>query len=106
MNVKKEIAKGVEYFIKHEQEMVSLYRFMYGETISICGLSCIHRYFEKIEADLKRPDCAYRMKCGKVLDTTMWDEKEIPKGHFTCKNITDQVAKKAIEKGYHSYFIL
>lgn len=106
MTRKEEIEKGLKYFKANKDRIVSLYKEMYGETICVDCPNSLEMAYKKLLKDIDRDIPSYRMKRGVVINTTMTDNPEIPKGHFTIKNITDDIAKVLIKHGYGSYFIL
>jgi hypothetical protein len=106
MTRKEEIEKGLKYFKDNTDRIVSLYKEMYGETICVTCPGSLKIAFEKMYKDRDKQFSSIRMKRGVVINTTMVNHPEIPKGHFTCKNITDEVANILINHGYASYFII
>lgn len=109
MTRKEEIEKGIEYFKKNPGRMSSLYTEMYSEDVCLtCPTvdDAIKYAWNKMYEGRDMIVPTIRMKRGKVISTHMWDDPEIPEGHFTFNNTTDELAKKFIEKGYGDYFIL
>lgn len=110
MNVNEELDKGLEYFIEKPGQMVSLYKFLYGETINLCKTcpNFENKIKEKFNYLIKKSKDGFptiRMKPGKNINTYMWNNIDIPKGHWTSKNIYDELAEKFIKLGYQDYFI-
>lgn len=97
------IAKGVRYSIKNPDEIVSLYK-MYGETICRKCPGVIKKKFNELTKLKGRPMSKYRIKNGGNIDTTMKNDPDLPKGIYTNKNMTDDVAEKLIKGGYSSRF--
>lgn len=106
MNYKQEIERGLEYFKKHPNEMVSLYEQMYRDTICLTCPGNLEYAYKKMYKDREREIPTIQMKRGKLIDTTMIEDDRLPKGHFTLKNITDEIALVLIELGYSDCFIL
>jgi hypothetical protein len=103
MNVKEELNKGLDYFLKNPKKMGLLYKFVYGEPISCyCGWLIKEKY-NQLLANSERPVCKYKLKSGTLIDTTM-SSLDIPKGMFNNFNLTDEVAEILYKNGYSSFF--
>ncbi len=103
MTRSEEIEKGIEYFRANRNRMSSLYKELFGEDICLTcpNVKDATKYaYNKMYENRNKVIGSIRMECGHVI----WDEET--QTHYTCKNITDEVAKKLIEKGYADYFIL
>ncbi len=109
MTRKEELEKGLNYFKKNPHRASSIYKEMYSEDVCLTCPdpdSAMKFAFEKMYADKDTVFPTIRMHRGKVIDTHMWDESlGFPKGHFTHKNTSDELAKKFIESGYGKFFI-
>ena len=96
---KEEIVKlGKRYFQENPDEMVSLYRQIYGETIScITCKDTIGQAFDYIKRNMDKPICKYKIKpeYRKISNAD---------GHWTNFNMTDEVAERLILQGYKDYF--
>jgi hypothetical protein len=92
------IQLGKHYFIKNPEQMVSLYKYLYGETICSYCPSKISEAWEIIKRNVDRPVCKYLIKP---------EHKRISnsEGHWTNFNLTDEVAERLITQGYSNYFI-
>jgi len=109
MTRKEEIEKGLKYFKENLHRLSSLYKQMYDEDICF---TCpnkkgnIEYAYNKMYNDRNRVFPTIKMRRGCLIDTTISEDPEIPKGQFTRHNITDDIAKILISKGYGSKFIL
>lgn len=104
--------KDVKLLTSEEINLIVDTYFLYkGKKIERinCGACLIDAYFEfrsltqiQIKTFMERK---YRMNKGVLLDTYMSNNPEIPQGHWSDANITDDVAVKLIKGGYGKYFI-
>lgn len=104
--------KDVKLLTSEEINLIVDAYFLYkGKKIQRinCGACLIDAYFEfrsltqiQIKTFMERK---YRMNKGVLLDTYMSSNPEIPQGHWSDANITDDVAVKLIKGGYGKYFI-
>jgi len=106
MTRKEEIEKGIDYFRKNKSRLSSLYKEMYGEDICLNCPGSLEYAFEKMYKDRDKTFPTIKMRRGVLIDTTMSEDTEIPKGQYTIHNITDEIATILINKGYRSKFIL
>lgn len=103
MNVKEELNKGLDYFLKNPKKMGSLYKYVYGEPIACyCGWLIKEKY-NQLLINVDKPVCKYKLKSGALIDTTMTD-KDIPKGMYNNYNLTDEVAEILLKNGYADFF--
>lgn len=108
MTRKEEIEKGLKYFKDNPERLSSLYKEMYREDIcfTCSGKEANIKYaYEKLYRDREKSVPTIWMKRETLIDTSMSEDPEIPKGQFTFHNMTDEIARILISKGYSSKFV-
>jgi hypothetical protein len=101
------ISKGVQYNIDNPREITDFFKSVFNEDLCRYCPGKIHDKFlelsqlneHKLNSMLERK---YRMLPGKLIDT--YNSSELPQGHWTDKNITDEVAEKLIKAGFGKFF--
>lgn len=101
-----EVEKGLKYFKKNKDRLSSLYKKMYREDICLTCKGSVQYGFEKLFNDRNKELPIIVMKKGRVINTHLWDDNiGVPKNHYTCHNITDDIAEKLIKLGWGEYFL-
>lgn len=98
MDVRAELNKGLDYFMSNPSEMVTLYKFAKGVTISINCYKCVIDAYNKL--DRKYDSRVHKMKGGSVINNPFGDTP----AHWTRANVTDEISEKLINLGYGKEF--
>lgn len=105
MTRQEEIEKGITYFYENKDRMSSLYKDMYREDICFSCPGSVDFAYQKMYKDRNKTFATIQMKRGKLIDTTMTGNPNLPQGQFSVHNMTDEIARQLIDNGYASYFI-